>query len=412
MKVYELVAAAVLRVGQADGSLRALSWTELGQAFGVTKDQARHQLNRFKDKYNVVDADVKTPGWSREFLNSYTPEAEKAELVGIVKVPGDVVTIGDLVGVVKATNGLAVYLDAAGEVQESYGVGSGESSDQDEFVEVEEGVDEYHPPVLTIEAPKAATQIAPLKFLITPTVLVVVRDGLPLTIDKSHKNFEKIQTSLEAGEWQAVLDFIDLKNTLTKYSNGRVLVENGAVTLDGERVNGKVVQRLVDALVEENLEQLEAISAFLAKCDENPDYRVVTRIYDFMAHNDLRLTKEGDILAYKVVRSSYLDKHSGTMDNSPGKIVKMKRNQVNPKDEETCSHGLHVASRKYIPSFGSPSLHAGGERVVLCKVNPKDFVSIPTDYNSQKARVCEYLVLKDVTELFCNHQLDDEGVKA
>ncbi|MEX5385617.1 homocysteine methyltransferase, partial [Cronobacter muytjensii] len=116
----------------------------------------------------------------------------------------------------------------------------------------------------------------------------------------------------------------------------------------------------------------------------------------FISHNDLRLDKDGNILAYKVVRGDYLDKYTGTMDNSPGQVVKMKRNKVNPKDEETCSFGLHVAARKYIPSYGSP----GRDKVLLCRVNPKDFVSIPTDYNSMKARVCEYFVLKDVTENF------------
>jgi hypothetical protein len=44
-------------------------------------------------------------------------------------------------------------------------------------------------------------------------------------------------------------------------------------------------------------------------------------------------------------------------------------------------------------------------------VHPKDFVSIPTDYSDMKARVCEYLVLKDVTELFLNDDLRD-GIKA
>lgn len=244
-------------------------------------------------------------------------------------------------------------------------------------------------------APK--TQIAPLQFLITPAVLVVVRDGQPLSIDKTHKNYEKIKKSLEAGEWQDVLDFIDMKNALTRYSNGRVVVENGAVTLDGDKVPGKIAQRLINCLLTENLEALEGISNFLAKCDENPDFRVVSRIYDFIAHNDLRLDKDGFILAYKVVKNNYFDKYTGTMDNSPGKLVAMKRNKVNPKDEETCSHGLHVAARKYIPQYGSTS---SGDKVLLCKVNPKDFVSIPTDYNSMKARVCEYLVLKDVTENF------------
>lgn len=426
MKVYELVAAAVLRVGQADGSMRALSWTELGAAFGVTKDQARHQLNRFKEKFNVVDADVAEPGWNRDFLLAYTPEGEKGELKGAYHLPGDVATKNGVVHVYIDPKFNTRFLDANDEVPRGF-VPNGESvivhHEEDEPTEedysdhgggsVQAQYEKVTAPMGHFFAPptEEAKPMEPLKFLITPAVLVVVRDNQPLSIDKSHKNFAKIQAALEAGDWQNVLDFIDMKNTLTKYSNGRVVVEEGVVTLDGEKVHGKLVDRLVNLLLEENSQALESLTNFMDKCDENPDHRVVTRIYDFMAHNDLRTDKDGYVLAYKVVKNNYLDKYTGTMDNSPGKTVLMKRNKVNPRDNETCSFGLHVAAKKYIPSYGSPSLHAGGDRVVLCRVHPKDFVSIPTDYNSMKARVCEYTVLKDVTELFCQNQLDDEGVK-
>ena len=394
MKTYEIVAAIVAR------KELELSWPELGELFGQTKDAIRNRVNRFKDKYNVVEADVKK-GWAAKFLKNHTPEAEKAELVGLTLNPGDVVTSTELPFVVISNRGRVVSRAPEGDVITEYW-----EQDTVESVNIEA-------PSLIL--PKAEyifiPPVEPLQYLITPLCLVVVRDGKPLTIDKTHKNFEKIQDSLMNKCWQAALDFIDMKNTLTKYSNGRVLVQDGKVTLDGEVVAGKVVGRLVNALMEENTEALEAITNFLAKCDENPDYHIVTRIYDFIAHNDLRLDKDGHILAYKVVKHNYLDKYTGTMDNSPGKLVQMKRNKVNPNDAQTCSHGLHVAAKDYIPQYGNPSLSATGDKVVLCKVHPKDFVSIPTDYSDMKARVCEYLVLKDVTELFLNDDLRD-GIEA
>lgn len=415
MKVYQLVAAQVLRVGQ--GNMRALSWPELAYVFNVTKDVVRHRLNRFKDKYNVVDADVKA-GWNREFLSANTPEAEKGELQGLELYPGDYLDT-EVGAIVCDTRKRTVYIDSSDEAQ--IGIASypypevaGKSVVTTVAGPVSGNAETVVPAPATPVVPAPVVekqQIEPLKSLITPAVLVVIRDGQPLTIDKSHKNFEKIKEALETEEWQAALDFIDMKNTLTKYSNGRVVVEEGRVTLDGEAVSGKVVGRLVNCLLEENKEALDALANFLANCDENPDYRVVTRIYDFMAHNDLRLDKDGYILAYKVVKGDYKDKYTGKMDNSPGQVVKMKRNKVNPKDEETCSHGLHVAAKAYIPQYGSPSAQPGGDKVLLCRIHPKDFVSIPTDYNSMKARVCEYTVLKDVTELFLKRDLD-EGVKA
>lgn len=395
MKSYEIVAAIVAR----NALERQLSWAELGDAFQVSKDAIRSRVNRFKEKYNIVDADI-DEAWSRTFLQLHTPESEKAELNDCRNLPGDI-RVDDEGRKVVFIN---PYLEAVWIEHDEVAFGYTDSTDALYEAPVRFEIQE------TIQEEPA--QIEPLKYLITPAVLVVVRDQQPLTIDKSHKNFEKIQASLEAGNWQDVLDFIDMKNTLSRYSNGRVTVENGKVTLDGEPVAGKVVQRLVSSLLEENLEALEGLSNFLDKCDDNPDHRVVSRIYDFISHNDLRLDKDGYVLAYKVVKNSYLDKYTGTMDNSPGKVVKMKRNKVNPLDHETCSFGLHVAAKAYIPQYGSPSLSAGGDRVVLCRVNPKDFVSIPTDYNSMKARVCEYTVLKDVTELFVRDTLEDEGIEA
>ena len=287
MKTYEIVAAIVAR-----NSLdRQLSWAELGEIFGQTKDAIRNRVNRFKDKYNVVDSDINKK-WSRKFLKAHTPESEKADLNGLDHVPGDVVTFSDENGspykaVVISTKGRVVFLDNANEFRTEFWEQADEpAADGKLELEVAQKVQED------------VKQIDELKFLITPAVLVVVRDGKPLTIDKTHKNFEKIQKALETKAWQEALDFIDMKTALSKYSNGRVEVKDGSVTLDGEAVAGKIVQRLLTALMEENLEALEGITNFLSNCDKNPDFRIVSRIYDFIAHNDLRLDKEGYILAY------------------------------------------------------------------------------------------------------------------
>lgn len=395
MKQYELVAAMVLRVGQ--DNLRAFTWSELGGVFSVSKDKMRHQLNRFKEKYNIIDSEV-VLGWNRTFLDENTPEDEKDELADLIQVPGDVLVVDGTTHVVVDTNEKVWFL-------------LDDNIDWARCLDVDYLVlPKSKKSVKKLKASKVAKPVndikEPLKFLSTPVCLVVIRDGQPLTIDKTHKNFTKIEVALKAGDWQAALDFIDQKAALTRYSNGRVVIEGGGVNFDGKPVNSKLTKRLLACLTEENVEALDALSAFMVKCDENPDFQVVTRIYDFLAHNDLRLDKEGYILAYKIVRNNYLDKHSGTMDNSPGKVVQMKRNLVNSKDSQTCSTGLHVAAKGYLASFGSV---AGGDKVLLCRVNPRDFVSIPTDYNDQKARCCEYLVLKDITE---NFKLEDTGIEA
>lgn len=65
----------------------------------------------------------------------------------------------------------------------------------------------------------------------------------------------------------------------------------------------------------------------------------------------------------------------------------MPRNQVNEDSSQTCSYGLHVANFEYATNFYSDGV------MLECEVNPADVVSIPTDYNQSKMRVCRYKVL-------------------
>jgi hypothetical protein len=91
--------------------------------------------------------------------------------------------------------------------------------------------------------------------------------------------------------------------------------------------------------------------------------------------------------------------HSGKFDNSIGTKPTMRRNEVNENDYETCSTGLHFCSYGYLSSFGS----TGNDRVVVVKVDPKDVVSIPVDYQDMKARACAYEVVEEVV----NYQEED-----
>jgi len=88
------------------------------------------------------------------------------------------------------------------------------------------------------------------------------------------------------------------------------------------------------------------------------------------------------------VRSDFTDCHTGKFDNSPGQVVTMPRNEVNEDKDQTCSSGLHFCSLSYLSSFY-------GDKVVILKINPRDVVSIPSDYNNAKGRCCRYEVIEE-----------------
>ena len=122
---------------------------------------------------------------------------------------------------------------------------------------------------------------------------------------------------------------------------------------------------------------------------ENPSKRAVDELYGFLEKNDLPITPDGQFLAYKKVRHDFKDCHTGTMDNSPGQVVSMERNQVCEDKDLTCSYGLHFCGMSYLRHFG-------GDKTVIVKINPRDVVSIPSDYNEAKGRACRYEVIAEM----------------
>jgi DNA-binding transcriptional regulator/RsmH inhibitor MraZ len=84
-----------------------------------------------------------------------------------------------------------------------------------------------------------------------------------------------------------------------------------------------------------------------------------------------------------------MDLQTGKFDNHPGKTPKMDRKDVDPDRNQTCSRGLHVAAYIYAKDF------YGNGHLLEVKVNPKDVVAVPPDYNAQKMRVCEYFVVRE-----------------
>jgi hypothetical protein len=46
-------------------------------------------------------------------------------------------------------------------------------------------------------------------------------------------------------------------------------------------------------------------------------------------------------------------------------------------------------------SFEYATKHFGGGKTILIKINPKNIVSVPTDYNGGKMRVCEFYVVSE-----------------
>jgi len=216
------------------------------------------------------------------------------------------------------------------------------------------------------------------------------------TVNADHSGYEN---ALQAVRERRYDDFLVIANPATivhRYGDDRITIEGGVVTFDDEVLHGTLADRMVD-MIQDGF-GVEPLANFLINLDANPSRRAVDELYGFLEKGDLPITDDGYFVAYKKVKDDYKDCHTGTIDNSVGEVVKMKRNRVNDNKDQTCSSGLHFCSRSYLGSFG-------GQRIMILKINPRDVVSIPSDYNDAKGRCCEYEVTGEIDNL------DEEGLE-
>jgi hypothetical protein len=192
-----------------------------------------------------------------------------------------------------------------------------------------------------------------------------------------------------------IFTMADPKSAIEKFSQGKltVNVKEECVYYDGNPIHNSLTNRVIRMVTMRGIEGTQSLINFLEKLMENPSYRAVNSLYDFMQHNDIEINSEGNFYAWKRVRDDYTDCRTGTFDNSVGAEPSMARNMVNEDPEQTCSHGLHVAAKHYLSCFYGPI-------TLMCEVDPKDVVSCPIDYNFAKLRTCRYKVVEDVSNQF------------
>ena len=254
-----------------------------------------------------------------------------------------------------------------------------------------------------VKMPKESAKMKAVKTISLPSALVVAIGGDSYEVKVNHPEYEKIKGQLKSVEAidaeteKALLVLIngEVIEKVKEWSDGKLEIKNGVVRWEGTALQGRLAKVLIATAQSGDTEALSRFGLFIDKVNQAISYKVTNRLFDFLDANNLRIDNDGDIIGFKVVRANYTDKHTGKFDNSVGQVVSMPRNQVDDRDEVECSYGLHFCSYDYVNHFSSD-----GGRLVLVKVDPRDFCSVPPDYNYTKCRVCRYKVIEDVTTKF------------
>lgn len=224
--------------------------------------------------------------------------------------------------------------------------------------------------------------------LITANNITIITSEETLSVPSSHMSFGQVKRALGDGDFDYAIEMADAAVAINDFGEGQVYVQDGVVFYGGHEVHNSVATRIA-AMIEEG-QSVTPLVNFLENLLSNPSGRAVKELYRFLECNSLPITPDGYFLAYKNVSENFTDRHSGTFDNSLGATCEMARNEVMDDPNQTCSAGLHFCSMEYLNSMWG---HSGHTMVV--KINPKDVVSIPVDYNNSKGRCCKYEVIAE-----------------
>lgn len=221
---------------------------------------------------------------------------------------------------------------------------------------------------------------------------------MPFCADSTHPNFAKIVAAVEKGDEAGLPTLFDAAAEIAKQFKAlseRVSVAAGRIYFDGDEIHNTLTEQ-VRRFLDEGVEDYKPLVKFFEKVQANPSQHSRDQLYEWLTRHKFTITDEGDLLGYKGVKNDLTSVHAGPaivdgkavnghVPNNVGSTIEIARGQVVADSSVGCSVGLHVGTWEYARKWGPTLLEV--------HVNPRDVVSVPTDCNAQKVRVCRYKVV-------------------
>lgn len=247
-------------------------------------------------------------------------------------------------------------------------------------------------------------------------VYTVYYNNTQYVFGPSDKNYNELVEALKVSDGEKIVKLYNLGNEIAEWTDGNFKYSGGVLTYKGRSIPDELHSRIVD-MIKEGFDY-HPMLRFVENLYSNPSARSVTELFKFLSHKGLPITPDGCFLAHKAVMAhngdpftdllgrevksgDYVDIHTGvSYRNNVGDTNVVDRNQVDDNCEMHCSFGLHCGTRAYAVGYGSI--------ILTVKVNPADAVSVPSDCDCQKIRVCRYLVVATESQDFDSAVFNDQ----
>lgn len=235
--------------------------------------------------------------------------------------------------------------------------------------------------------------------------VIVAINGVPYVVTEDENRYQDVLDELATGNPSAdyLLELVTYTGAATRvraeFADAGIDVdEDGEMTYMGNPVPADL-----SAYLDASVDRANAgpVIKFIQRLFSNPNEHTRNTLFTFMEKNKLPIMNDGRFLAYKAVRSNYRDKHTGTVDNSPGQKPEMPWSGVDTNPNNLCSRGYHACAKEYLAGFYSKY---AGDRVVTMAIAPEDVGAVPYDYDGTKLRCRAYESIEDITDQYNREQ--------
>lgn len=243
-------------------------------------------------------------------------------------------------------------------------------------------------------------------YTLSENSLTIFWEGKPYTLRSDHANFQLARQAIFDARYDDLGDLIDIAKSVENFVEGDLEVKDEVVYYKGHRLHGVVVDKLLEML-RAGMKDSAPLVNFITRLQGNPSANSVNELYSFLSYKSLPNTPEGKVLGYKGVQHDFWSS-TGNADtivlqgetnerhqilNEVGATIEVQRRCVDDNKDNHCSYGLHIGSYDYADGWAGD-----GGRLLVVEFDPEDAVSVPTDCNFQKLRVCKYTVVEDITD--------------
>ena len=231
-------------------------------------------------------------------------------------------------------------------------------------------------------------------FILNADGISGLAQGKPFTVERDHPSFDQVVNAVKRKQWGEIHKLVNISYAVqrsldkrTKRSEVRVDVDAGIVYFREKELNIALTSRIVD-MMQQGFDVAPMVK-FLENLMQNPSQVAIEELYLFLEASKLSITNDGHFIAYKRVRDDMKSYHDGKTEHVVGQYTEMNREDCDDNRNRTCSYGLHFCAQSYLPHY-----NGNQGNVLVLKINPKDVVSIPSDYDNAKGRACRYQVLE------------------